>query len=345
MKKRIGFGRASKYAIILTAVLGMLLAGCGSADSSMRATESTSEASYAMDYATDDIYSNAEMAEYTEEAYDTYDSGDTESSVAITDTSRKLIRTVSMNVETKEFDTLTAKITAKTAEYGGYVESSNVYQGSAYDTAYQSTRDASFTLRIPEKQLDAFLATVSELSNVTSRTESVEDVTLQYVDLDSHKKALETEQERLLELLEQAESVEDIITIESELSSVRYQIESMESQLRSLQNQVSYSTVYLYVSEVKELTQVEEISTWERIQNGFMGSLYDLEYTAEELGIWILIHAPYWIVIIVILVILLLIRKGIRKKKRKKKEKREQEKTDSSANTNAGANTDRKPEE
>ena len=107
------------------------------------------------------------------------------------------------------------------------------------------------TVRIPAQQLDAFLSSVSEVSNVISRNDSVSDVTLQYVDMESHKKALTAEQDRLLELLEQAESVEDIITIESRLSDVRYQIESMESQLRTLQNQVSYSTVYLDIQEVE----------------------------------------------------------------------------------------------
>ena len=69
-------------------------------------------------------------------------------------------------------------------------------------------------------------------------------MTLQYVDLESHKKALTTEQDRLIELMEQAETVEDIITIEGRLSEVRYQLESMESQLRTYDNKIDYSTVY-----------------------------------------------------------------------------------------------------
>mgnify|MGYP002226154573 CR=1 FL=1 len=83
-------------------------------------------------------------------------------------------------------------------------------------------------------------------------------MTLTYVDLQSHRDALQTEQERLLQLLEQAESIEDIITIEQRLSDVRYQLESMESQLRSYDNQVDYSTVYLYIDEVEVYTPVEE---------------------------------------------------------------------------------------
>lgn len=54
-------------------------------------------------------------------------------------------------------------------------------------------------------------------------------MTLEYVDLESHKKTLQAEHERLLQLMEQAESIEDIITIEQRLSNVQYQLESMEA--------------------------------------------------------------------------------------------------------------------
>ena len=77
----------------------------------------------------------------------------------------------------------------------------------------------------------------------------------------------------MMALLEQATSIEDIITIESRLSEVRYQIESMESQLRTFDNQVDYSTVSISISEVKELTPVVEESAGTRIRNGFVNSL------------------------------------------------------------------------
>ena len=68
------------------------------------------------------------------------------------------------------------------------------------------------------------------------------------------KKALETEQDRLLELMEQAETTEDLLAIESRLTDVRYQLESAASQLKLYDSLVSYSTVYLTVEEVQKLT-------------------------------------------------------------------------------------------
>ncbi len=133
---------------------------------------------------------------------------------------------------------------------------------------------------------------MSEISNVTRRSENVQDVTLEYVDMASHKKTLQAEHDRLLELMEQAESIEDIITIEERLSNVRYQIESMEAQLRTYDNKVDYSTVYLDVSEVQELTPVHEETLWERISGGFLEDLKGIGDGALEILVWLLVHIP-----------------------------------------------------
>lgn len=221
-----------------------------------------------------------------------------------TGTERKLIKTVHLEVETREFDTMLSALDSQIAASGGYVEQMETYNGSVY-SGYRQTRSASMTVRIPKDQLRAFLDTVSGIGNVISRSESEEDVTLNYVDLKSHKEALETEASRLLELLERAETVEDIITIEQRLSSVRYQIESMESQLRTYDNKVDYSTVYLNLSEVKELTPVEEDSAWERIAAGFQNSIKSIGSGCLEFGIWFLINIPYlliWILLIAVMI-------------------------------------------
>ena len=236
MKKRTGV----KNAVWALTLVALLLGGCGSkADRSSDAPAAmmmTEEAAYdaAGAYLSDDIYS-VDPAENEVVADDVAEDGAVTPQVE--DTSRKLIKNVSLSVETETFEELLATITEKTNGFSGYIEESYTYNGSNYYG--RGTRNASMTIRIPAQQLDAFLSSVSEVSNVISRNDSVSDVTLQYVDMESHKKALTAEQDRLLELLEQAESVEDIITIESRLSDVRYQIESMESQLRTLQNQVS----------------------------------------------------------------------------------------------------------
>ena len=149
-------------------------------------------------------------------------------------------------------------------------------------------------------------------------SESVEDVTLQYVDLSSHKKMLLTEQERLMELLENAESMEDIITIESRLSEVKYQIESMESQLRTFDNQVDYSTVHINVEEVEHYTPQPEKTTWERIKSGFSENVYRVTNGIKNFAIEFVIAIPILLVWVVVIVVSVSVIRVVLKKKHKK---------------------------
>ncbi|MCM1185400.1 MAG: DUF4349 domain-containing protein [Lachnoclostridium sp.] len=239
----------------------------------------------------------------------------------IEDTDRKLIRNVNLSVETKEFDALMAAVTEQVKALGGYIENSNTYNGSSY-SGHRNSKNSSLTIRIPKDKLDGFLETVSGISNVVRRSENVNDVTLAYVDLESHKNALKVEQERLIALLEKAETVEDILTIENRLSDVRYQLESMESRLRTIDNQVDYSTVYLDISEVKELTPVEEKNAWQRMGEGFVDSLESVGDGFKEFCIWIVVHIPYLVIAAAVIAgVVLFIRWQIRRVKRKKEKK------------------------
>ena len=224
---------------------------------------------------------------------------------------RKLIKNVNLNVETEQFDVLMPDLQKRVTALGGYIEDMSSYsRNDNYSADFQGTkylRYASMTVRMPKENLDAFLEEVGEQTNVVSRSESVTDVTLQYVDLESHKKALTTEQNRLLELMEQAQTVEDIIAIEGRLSEVRYQIESMESQLRTYDNKIDYSTVYLSIDEVERYTPTEEVTTGQRIRTGFMDSVKGVGKGLANFGIWFVINLPYLILWAVILLILFLI--------------------------------------
>lgn len=320
MKKRTGV----KNAVWALALVTLLLGGCGSKGDRSSATaadmEMAEEAAYDADgaYLSDDIYS-VDSAEVTDDVAE-----DGAATPQVEDTSRKLIKNVNLSVETETFEELLATITEKTESFSGYIEESYTYNGSNYYG--RGTRNASMTVRIPAQQLDAFLSSVSEVSNVISRNDSVSDVTLQYVDMESHKKALTAEQDRLLELLEQAESVEDIITIESRLSDVRYQIESMESQLRTLQNQVSYSTVYLDIQEVEKLTPVEEQTRGEMIREGFVDSLYGVGNGLLDFGTAVIIDLPYLVVWAAVILLVILIIRLLRKHRKNKEQKKMQEK-------------------
>lgn len=302
--------------MLLVMAMVAALTGCGSSMDSAKNQMSEAAADYgSYSYATTESamdaggFSAASAASVAEAAEPAAGTGTQESYANADLGERKLIRTVDLDVETQEYDNLLSAVENQVKALGGYIEHINTYNGGYY--SYGATRSADMTIRIPKDNADAFLDTLSGISNITRRSENVEDVTLTYVDLESRREALDIEQERLLALLEKAESVEDMITIEERLSEVRYQLESMESQLRTYDNQVDYSTVYLNISEVEVYTPVEEDTVWERISAGFAESLHNIGEGFVDFGVWFVVNLPYMIVWAVIIVVVVLLCCGV----------------------------------
>ncbi len=307
MKKKV-------LAIIMTALVVLGMAGCGSS------SDSSSSADTAASYYRTEAATAEETVEYemVEDAEEGNDAGVSSGSgiESVTDTSRKLIKTVNLSLQTTEFNSVLESISARTTELGGYIESSSVSGNSYY---YESTRYAYYTIRIPSDRLDEFVDVVGDLGNVTYKSESVEDVTLEYTDVESRKTALETEQERLLELLEEAENMEDLLAIESKLSEVRYELESYGSQLRVLDNQVDYSTVYVDVDEVERITETAEKGFFGQIADRFNDSLYSVGKGLRNFVIVFVGSLPVLAVwAVVIAVIVLILRRIFRGRKDKK---------------------------
>ncbi|MBR3602408.1 MAG: DUF4349 domain-containing protein [Lachnospiraceae bacterium] len=321
MKKR-------KIALILGMcfMAASLQTGCGGASKDSVATEAVEaapmeEAVYMEDNGTGMVTagSSAEMKGEAVEDIAEEAGTQTDTQQEEVGTERKLIRTVELNLETENYDSLIEGLEQQINELGGYIEYKDAYHGNynSKKNGYRN-RHANITARIPANKLDEFTGKVAEIGNITYESESVEDVTLQYVDLSSHKKMLVAEQTRLMELLENANSMEDIITIESRLSEVRYQIESMESQLRTFDNQVDYSTVHINVEEVEHYTPQPEKSTWERIKSGFGENVYRVTNGIKNFAIEFVIAIPVLLVWVVVIVVGVIVIRMVLKKKNKR---------------------------
>ena len=240
----------------------------------------------------------------------------TDTSGNTTPENQKMVHKVWLETETEDMSTLLSNIEAQIASLSGYIESQNQQNGSQYSGS-RRYRYADLTIRIPAEKLDGFVGTVAKNSNIVSKRQTAENITLSYVAIESHITALETEQTRLLELLAQAKSMADILSIEKRLTEVRSELEKYTSQLRVYDNLVDYATVYLTISEVKEYTQVDEPETvWERIGNGFMESLENLGNFFVELFILIVVTLPYMIPLALPAILILWL---IRRKKKKAK--------------------------
>lgn len=270
-------------------------------------------------------YTNGKSAK-TDEAYEAVAPGDaagsTASSTGTLTESRKLIKIVEINLQTENFDALTEAVSQGVAEAGGYIERSSL-QGNS---SSRNNRNVSYTLRIPVDRLEQFSADLSNLGVVTSSTSSQEDVTLAYVDLEAHIKALNTERDSLLRLLEQAESVEDIITIQQRISNVQYELESCTSQLRTYDNQIDYATVRLYVYEVSHEDELAEAdSVWAQIGKNLKAAVRGIGNFFRWLFVFLISALPYLAVIAAIALPILYFTVFRRIRRRRKAKKQEEQ--------------------
>ena len=234
-------------------------------------------------------------------------------------TNRKLIRTFNLDVETLDFEKFVSDLKAEISSLGGYIESSSV-NGNSYNYTYN--RNANFTCRIPSEKLDAFIGTVGGLGNITYTYEDTTDVTLKYVDTEARIKSLQTEYDRLLELLAEAENIDTIILLEQRITEVRYQLESYQSQLRTYDNLVDYSTVHLNVNEVKRVTAAEPKTIWERISTDFGDNIYDIWVDAQNFFVWFIASVPYFVIWAAVIIGIILVVRSVLKKNPKWQERK-----------------------
>ena len=229
---------------------------------------------------------------------------------------RKLIKDVSLEVETKSFDEFMKGLQTEINGKGGFVQSADVY-GNGEDT--DDTRRATMVVRIPAKQLDLFLNKVSSLGNITYKTEKVQDVTMDYVDIQSHIKALQVEQKSLLGLLEEAKNLTDILSIQDRLTQVRSELESYETRLRTYNDLIAYSTITLSITEVERITPVQQ-GMWSQIGSDFSQSLNTIGKGARDLFVYFAGNLPYVLLLaIVALIIIIIVRLALRNTRKQSK--------------------------
>ena len=319
--------RTVRISALLVAVLMLLsLCGCGSSNhTSQSYTAAREDGAYAADYDFEG-YAAAEMA--ADEAYgfapvpapnasaSASGSGTKEGDVPAEDP-EKIIYAADVTVETTTFDETVAGVTELVGRYDGWIESSSISGSNYYQKAKgtASTRDASFTLRIPSRRFNELMESLSALGNIPYSHIYTENVTSQYVDTQARLKAYQTQEARLLEMMELAESVEDVIIIEDRLTELRYRIESLQSTLNNWDRRVSYSTVSLTVKEVREYTPEikEEPSYWQELKDALKQGFRNAGQIIKDLLVFLIEILPVLIILIpVVWLLIWLIKKVFR---------------------------------
>lgn len=174
-----------------------------------------------------------------------------------------IIRTAELGLITKEFDKARANLESILKRHHGYV--GELKAGGSTG----SGRTLTATLRVPADQLDATLAEVKALGRVESESQSGQDVTSQYVDLQARLANARNTEQRLTDLLRnRTGKLSDVLEVEQELDRVRGQIEQMEAERKSMAKQVSFATLNATITEdYKAQLQVVPPSTSTRLSN------------------------------------------------------------------------------
>ncbi len=242
---------------------------------------------------------------------------DTDSGVS----NQKLVKTLSVVIETLEFDETIGKLRDLVEASGGYVEKSTV-NGQSYQNTERRT--ASFTIRVPAGNLDKTEEALAGLGNITSSTANVSDITLTYADTASRVAALEAQRDSLLSMLQKAEDLKDLLTIQDHLTEVEYQLESYASKLRIMDNQVEYSSISLQIREVRIYTEPEpeDVSFGTRLAKLFKNSLKRVGTFFEDLALFVLGRLPILLIWGVFILAVVLIVKLITRKSKAKKMKK-----------------------
>lgn len=232
----------------------------------------------------------------------------------------KIIREATIEMQTENYSEDMAALEELVTSMGGFITSREEWGSEQSAETGENPRTLSLTLRIPSDQLDAFVEQAKQVGIVTASSISETDVTDQYTDTDRRLQAYQKQYDRVLEMMDQATTVEELIQIESELSRLEMEIESCQGTLNYWDARVNYSTVYIYVDEVRRAISANP-SLGERMRTALANSWDDFTQGCQDLVVNLYAAIPYIVVWIVVLAaaggIAVLIVRKVRKGRRK----------------------------
>lgn len=216
-----------------------------------------------------------------------------ESAVEFNTQEVKIIRTASLTVSTLTFDQDVETFKTLCESLGGWVEYTSIYG----DDTGTNPRSASLTMRVPETELTNLLSQIQTGRRITNYSESATDVTENYYDTALRLSTQQEKMARLQELLKNATEMSDLLEIESAIADTQYQLDSYQTRLNSLDKQVTYSTVDIYVREAlgADAAKEQSLSLGDRIAQGFTASIKAAGQFLQDMVVFLTMAAP-WLV-------------------------------------------------
>ena len=267
--------------LLLALVLALSLAACGAKS----AGPDTMTGSYNGYDSTKEDYDFTATDDEAEDAGAWNGGGQVGSGIdkSLSERGVKMIYSAYIEMQTLSYEQAVEDIAALVERSGAYFEQKNF---SNYSSGY---RHASYTVRVPAEQFAAFCDQVGTLCHMTWRSDTAENISEQYYDTQARLETAQIKLERLQELLKKAESMEDIITIESAISETEYEIEELSGAMRHYDALVDYATVTLELSEVYRLSGTEDAprTFGEKLGSAFSDGLSATGQALEDLAVWL----------------------------------------------------------
>ncbi len=298
--------------ILLSIFLAVLIAGCSSNSSEESQSDDSSNS---QDYAATE--SAGELKNKAEISTDASEQENNPQEKQIGNVSdRMVIYTANLSIQVNSYDDTLAFIQQELEKSNGYIVDSNSY------SAEKDLVEGTLTVRIPQERFQTFLKVVEDGSTkVVDQSITGQDVTEEFVDLESRLKSKQVVEKRLLEFMEKAEKTEDLLKISTDLATVQEEIEQIKGRMNYLDNQVSLATVTIFIKEKKvNVPELEnaELNTWEETKKQFMQSVNFLLQASSSIIVFFIGSLPILFVIGGLLIILWFIVKRKRKKQQGK---------------------------
>ncbi|MEK6453800.1 DUF4349 domain-containing protein [Caldifermentibacillus hisashii] len=226
---------------------------------------------------------------------------------------RKIIYNAHLRIQVKDYDQTLDEITKNVHEFGGYVVESMMSKNPETNSP-----NGEITVRIPQEKFRDFISLVEKgSSKVVDSSITGQDVTEEYIDLESRLKSKQTVESRLISFMEQAEKTEDLLAISKDLAKVQEEIETIKGRMNYLENKADLATVTISIEEnkveVKNLGD-SQLKTWEKTKEQFKKSINFLISAFSSLFIFLIGYLPILVLLGIIAFIIIFI---IRKRKKR----------------------------
>lgn len=288
-----------KKIFIMCILLVLLLAGCSggmSQENSKMSSEGDMNSAADMENVSEDNIGFSEDEKQVADAGEKSKAeGQSDKDADESAAQRMVIYNAEMDIRVKNFENARNALEEKAKRYNGYIVQSD---SNRYDDVQQS---GTMTFRIPQEHFQAFLTDAEGLSvQVNNRRVSGQDVTEEYVDLESRLKSKRAVEARLLEFMKGAQKTEDLLKISSDLADVQEQIEQIAGRKKYLENQTALSTVTITLQEnevpVPKIDN-ESLNTWQKIKKQFADNINILLAAGSGIIVFFIGNLPILIIV------------------------------------------------